>query len=140
VDDERWTQGMPQLQRQEVAVRRDASGRPLVASRVPETRPTPLAGAFIWLSIVVLLCGVVAITAVELGTPLASPLVKVPALVGALVLLVVATDAVVRVWRSAWAWMPVDRGRALFRFVWIAAIGAGVAVIAAVATAVLLAR
>ena len=131
---------MPQLQRQEVAVRRDASGRPLVASRVPETRPTPLGGAFIWLSMIVLLCGVVAITAVELGTPLASPLVKVPALVGALVLLVVATDAVVRVWRSAWAWMPVDRGRALFRFVWIAAIGAGVAVIAAVATAVLLAR
>jgi hypothetical protein len=25
----------------------------------------------------------------------------------------------VRIWRSAWAWMPVDRGRGLFRLAWL---------------------
>ena len=130
---------MPSLQRQELPVRRDVRGRPLVPSRVPETKPTPLAGAFIWLSIVVLVCGVVAISAVELGTPLASPLVKVPALVGAAVLLVVGADTMVRIWRSAWAWMPVNRGRALFRFVWIAAVATGIVAVAGAVAVVLLA-
>jgi hypothetical protein len=131
---------MPSLQRQELPVRRDVRGRPLVPSRVPETQPTPLAGAFIWLSIVVFLCGIVAITALELGTPVTSPLVKVPALVGAAVLLLVGADTIVRIWRSAWAWMPVDRGRGLFRFVWIAAVATGLAVVTGAATIVLLAR
>ena len=36
-------------------------------------------------------------------------------------LLVLTTaDAVLRIWRSAWAWMPVDRGRGLFRLAWVA--------------------
>jgi hypothetical protein len=30
----------------------------------------------------------------------------------------ISADAAVRVWRSAWAWLPVDRNRGLFRFVW----------------------
>jgi hypothetical protein len=93
-------------------------GRPLLPSRVPETKPTPLQDAFIYLSIVVLVCGVVAIGALELGTPLGSPIVKVPVLVGGVVLLLVTADAMVRIWRAAWAWMPIDRGRGVFRIVW----------------------
>jgi hypothetical protein len=31
-------------------------------------------------------------------------------------------DALLRVWRAAWAWMPVDRGKGLFRLTWVAAI------------------
>jgi hypothetical protein len=120
MDDERSLPGMPELHRQEVAVRRDAAGRPLVPSRIPETKPTPLQDAFIYLSVVVLICGIVAITALELGTPLGAPLVKVPTLVGGALLAVVTVDAIVRIWRSAWAWLPVDRGRGLFRFVWVA--------------------
>jgi hypothetical protein len=33
-------------------------------------------------------------------------------------------DATLRIWRSAWAWMPIDRGRGLFRLVWVGAVGA----------------
>ena len=63
---------MPSLDRQERPVAVDAHGRPLVPQRVPETRPTPLQDSFIRLSIVVLVCGVVAIMALELGTPMSS--------------------------------------------------------------------
>ena len=56
--------------------------------------------------------------ALELGTPISSPFVKVPVLVGGVLLLVVNADALLRVVRSARAWMPVDRGRAWFRVVW----------------------
>ena len=28
-------------------------------------------------------------------------------------------DAIVRIWRSAWAWMPVDRGKGWFRLAWV---------------------
>ena len=87
---------------------------------MPETRPTALGDWFIYLSIVVLVCGVIVITALEFGARLADPLVRLPLLVGATVLAVVTVDALVRVWRSAWAWLPVDRGRGLFRFVWSA--------------------
>jgi hypothetical protein len=107
------------LDRQERPVRLDVRGRPIVPSRVPETKPTPLQNAFIELSIVVLVCGVVAIAALELGAPLGSPLVKIAVLVGGLVLIAVTLDAIVRIWRSAWVWLPVERGRGLFRFVWV---------------------
>jgi hypothetical protein len=137
VDDERWTPGMPALQRQEVPVRRDAQGRPIVPSRVAETRPTPLAGSFIYLSIVVFLCGIVAITALELGTPATSPVVRIPVLIGGLVLLLVGTDTIVRIWRSAWAWMPINRGRAVFRFVWLAAVAIGIAAAVGISAALL---
>jgi hypothetical protein len=79
---------------------------------------------FIYLSVVVLICGVVAITALELGNPVHSPMVAWPAMVAAALLVPISADAALRTWRSAWAWLPVDRGRGLFRFVWAAALAA----------------
>ncbi|MDQ3491882.1 MAG: hypothetical protein M3452_01300 [Chloroflexota bacterium] len=122
----------PQLDRQEVRVARDARGRPLVPSRVPETRPTPLQDAFIFLSIGVLVSGVIAITALELGAQLSDPVVRIPVLIGGGLLVVVTVDAMVRIWRSAWAWLPVDRGRGLFRFVWVAVLALSLAVLAGI--------
>ena len=91
----------------------------LPARSVPEVAPTPLQRHYINLSVIVLVCGAIAITALELGTPLGSPLIKLCVLVGAPLLLITTADALVRIWRSAWAWMPVDRGRALFRLAWL---------------------
>ena len=88
---------------------------------VPEVAPTPLQRHYIFLSVPVLLCGFVAITALNLGMPLASPLIKACVNIGAPLLVVTTLDAIVRIWRSAWAWMPVDRGRGLFRLAWLAA-------------------
>ena len=88
--------------------------------RIPELRPPLLGDWFIYLSIVVLVCGVVAITALELGNALESALVRFPGIIATAVLIPVAADAALRTWRSAWAWLPVDRGRGLFRFVWTA--------------------
>lgn len=121
--DEILTTG-PVLERQERPVPRDVRGRPLVPSRVPETRPTPLQDAFIYLSIVVLVCGVVAITALELGARLSEPVVRIPVVVGSSVLAIVTLDAIVRIWRSALAWLPVDRARGAFRLVWVAVLAA----------------
>ncbi len=112
--------GGPALDRQERPVPLGPDGRPLIPQRVPEARPTPLTGVFIYLSIVVLICGVITIVALELGTPFSSPWVKIPVLVGTPFLLAVSLDAIVRIWRSAFAWLPIDRGRGLFRFVWVA--------------------
>ncbi len=120
MEDERHVPGMPVLDRQERTPRLDARGRPLVPSRVPETRPTPLQDVFIYLSVGVLVCGVIAISALELGARLGDPVVKIPVLFGGGLLALVTFDAIVRIWRSAWAWLPVDRGRGLFRFVWVA--------------------
>jgi hypothetical protein len=127
----------PQLDRQEVRVRRDGKGRPLVPSRVPETRPTPLQDAFIYLSIGVLVSGIIAITALELGARLADPVVRLPILIGGALLVVVTVDAMVRIWRSAWAWLPVDRGRGLFRFVWVGVLALSLAVLGGVVWLVL---
>ena len=88
---------------------------------VPELRPTPLQRHFISLSVVALVCGAVAITALELGVPLGSPLVKLCVLIGAPLLFATTADAAIRIWRSAWAWMPVNPGRGLFRLAWFAA-------------------
>ena len=41
-------------------------------------------------------------------------------IVGAPLLVVTTADATVRIWRSAWAWMPIDRGKGLFRLAWVA--------------------
>ncbi len=130
-------EGVPKLDRQERPVPLDVHGRPLVPQRVPELEPTPLQSSFIYLSIVVLICGVVAIGALELGTPMSSLWVKIPVLVGGLVLLAVTVDALVRVWRSIGAWWDVDRSRALFRVVWVAVIAASIAAIAAIMLIVL---
>ncbi len=110
----------------------DVHGRPLRPQRVPELAPTPLQSIFIYLSIVVLICGVIAIAALELGTPMSSLWVKVPVLVGGLALLAVSVDALVRVWRSVGAWWDVDRGRALFRVVWVTVIAASIVAVVAI--------
>lgn len=115
----------------------DVRGRPIVPQRVPELEPTPLQSVFIYLSIVVLICGVIAIGALELGTPMSSLWVKIPVLIGGVLLLAVTVDALVRVYRSVRAWWPVDRGRALFRIVWVAVIAASLVVIAAIMLIVL---
>lgn len=120
VDSDDTLEGVPQLDRQERPLPVDAQGRRLVPQRVPESKPTPLQDTFIYFSIVVLVCGVIAIMALELGTPMSSLFVKVPVLIGGVVLLLVTADALLRVWRSVSAWWPVDRGRALFRVVWAA--------------------
>ncbi len=131
--------GVPVLDRQERPLPLDVHGRPLVPQRVPELAPTPLQSAFIYLSIVVLVCGVIAIGALELGTPVSSLWVKIPVLVGGVVLLAVTADATVRVWRSVRAWWPVDRGRAWFRVVWVAVLAASFVVVAAIILIVVLA-
>lgn len=132
-------EGMPRLDRQERPVPVDVHGRPLVPQRVPETRPTPLQDGFIYLSIVVLVCGVIAIMALELGTPMSSWMVKVPVLIGGTVLLAVTADALVRVWRSVGAWREVDAGRAAFRLVWVAVLAGSLLVAATIMLVVLLA-
>jgi hypothetical protein len=88
---------------------------------VPEARPTPLQKHYILISAPALVLGAVAITALNAGVPLDSLLVKACVLVGAPLLAIANADALVRIWRSAWAWMPVDRGRGLFRLAWVAA-------------------
>lgn len=108
----------PSLDRQERVLDHAGLPRPPTPQRIPENRPTPLQNAFIPLSVVVLVCGVIAISALELGAPLSDPIVRVPTLIGGSILTVVTIDAIVRIWRAAWAWLPVDRGRGLFRFVW----------------------
>lgn len=115
---------MPVLDRQAVPEPRSTSTLPpslqgLPPRSVPETRPTPLQPYYVYLSVVVFFCGLVAITALELGAPIGSPLVKVCVLVGAPLLILTTFDASLRIWRSAWAWMPVDRGRGLFRLAWL---------------------
>jgi hypothetical protein len=136
MDDERWEPGMPALDRQ--------VARPLPPSlaaqrprSVPEAKPTPLQRHFINLSVVALVAGAIAITALEVGAPLGHPLVKLCVLVAAPILLLTTADAAVRIWRSAWAWMPVDRGRGLFRLAWLVAAAAFVVAILAFTTAVL---
>jgi hypothetical protein len=129
--------GTPRLDRQERSVPVDVHGRPLVPQRVPELEPTPLQSSFIYLSIVVLVCGVIAIGALELGTPMSSLWVKLPVLVGGITLLAVSIDALVRVWRSVGAWWDVDRGRAWFRVVWVIVIAASVLAIVTIMFVVL---
>ncbi len=121
MSDERWLPGMPALDRQPVPGP-SAAGRPATPGSVPETRPTPLRGQYVNLSAVALVCGAIAITALEAGVPLGSILVKSCVVVGTPPLVVAMADALVRIWRSAWAWLPVDRGRGLFRLAWVAAI------------------
>ena len=148
MDDERWEPGMPVLDRQAVPT---PPGRPPTPSgstlppslqglpprSVPETAPTPLQPYYVYLSVVVLICGVIAITALELGVPLVSPLVKVCVLIGAPLLVVTTADAVVRIWRSAWAWMPVDRGKGWFRLAWVAVSLVGLAALVVASLVVL---
>jgi len=116
MDDARHEPGMPVLDRQAVAAA--APGATGTPRSVPETRPTPLQKLYVLLSAPALVLGTVAITALEMGAALGSPLVKLCVIVAAPLLAIANADAIVRIWRSAWAWMPVDRGRGLFRLAW----------------------
>jgi hypothetical protein len=87
--------------------------------RVAEPGPPLLGDWFVYLSIIVLVCGVIVISALNFGANLSDGIVRVPAMIGGGLLLILALEATGRVWRSAWAWLPVDRGRAVFRFVWV---------------------
>jgi hypothetical protein len=111
--------GMPELHRQPVRPPKHDREPP---GRVPETRPTPLNRHYITLSAIALVCGVIAISALELGMSPAAPLVKLCVLIGAPLLFVTMADATLRIWRSAWAWMPVDAGRGVFRLTWVLAV------------------
>jgi hypothetical protein len=139
VAEEDAVDGVPQLDRQERPVVRDVHGRLIVPQRVPELEPTPLQSSFIYLSIVVLVCGVIAIMALELGTPMSSLLVKIPVLIGGGMLLLVTGDALVRVWRSVGAWREVDADRAKFRIVWTVVLAVSLIVVAAIMIIVVLA-
>jgi len=127
---------MPALDRQGI---RAATSGGRVIDRVPETAPTPLQRHYILLSAPALVAGFVAITALETGVAASSLLVKLCVLVGAPLLVIANADATLRIWRSAWAWMPVNRGRGLFRLAWVAAAAIGLLVIAIAALLVLLA-
>jgi hypothetical protein len=116
MDDARHEPGMPVLDRQ--AVLATVPGATETPRSVPEARPTPLQKHYVLLSAPALVLGTVAITALEMGAALGSPLVKLCVVMAAPLLAVANADAIVRIWRSAWAWMPVDRGRGLFRLAW----------------------
>jgi hypothetical protein len=85
---------------------------------VPETSPPLLGDWFIYLSVIVLVCGVIVITALNFGGAASDPLVRIPGILGAALLVVVSADAAVRTFRSIGAWWNVDRPRAVFRMVW----------------------
>ena len=138
MDDERWEPGMKVLDRQP-APSLPPSLRGLPPRSVPETAPTPLQKHYVLLSVPVLILGAIAITALELGAPLGSPLVKLCVLIAAPLLVVTTADAAVRIWRSAWAWMSVDRGKGLFRLAWVVVTLVGLAALIAASIAVVLA-
>jgi hypothetical protein len=142
-EDERLEAGMPALDRQPVTTPRQpalpASLQGLPPRSVPETAPTPLQKQYVLLSVPVLIAGAVAITALELGVPLGSPLVKLCVLIGAPLLVITTADATVRIWRSAWAWMPVNRSRGIFRLAWVAASIVGLVALMAASLAAILA-
>jgi len=157
MDDERWEPGMPVLDRQAVPdAGRAVLPAALPASRggarpvpgplppslaglpprsVPETRPTPLQQQYVLLSVPGLIAGFIAISALELGTLIGSPLIKLCVVVGAPLLALANADAILRIWRAAWAWMPVDRTKGLFRLAWV--VTAAILWIALIAVAVL---
>ena len=106
---------------------------------VPETDPTPLQKHYVLLSVPVLILGAIAITALEVGAPIGSPLIKLCVLIAAPLLVVTTADAIVRIWRSAWAWMSVDRAKGLFRLAWVAVSVVGLSLLIAASFAVLVA-
>ena len=121
---------MPVLDRQGIGANR-------APDRIPETQPTPLQRHYITLSAIALVAGAVAITGIETGMPLSSPLIKFCALIGAPLFIVTTADAALRFYRSAMAWLPIDRGRALFRLTWVAAALLGIGIAAGFASVIL---
>jgi hypothetical protein len=147
MDDERWEPGMPVLDRQAPASEPSGPPRPtlppslqgLPPRSVPEVAPTPLQRHYINLSAIVLVCGAVAITALNLGARLGDPLIKLCVAIAAPLLVITTADAIVRIWRSAWAWMPVDAGKGWFRLAWVAVSLIGLAALVLASIIVLLA-
>jgi hypothetical protein len=140
MDDERWERGMPVLERQPVrSPVLPPSLQGLPPRSVPETAPTPLQQRYVLLSVPVLILGAIAITALELGASPSSPLIKLCVAIAAPLLIVTTADAIVRIWRSAWAWMPVDRTKGLFRLAWVATSVVGLSALIAAAAIVILA-
>jgi hypothetical protein len=129
---------MPVLERQAV---RNSSLPPSLAGlpprSVPETEPTPLQRHYVLLSVVAFLAGAIGITALEAGASPGNPLVKVCALIAAPIIVVTTLDAALRIWRSAWAWMPVNRGRGVFRLSWLIAAAVFIAVTVGIAGVIL---
>lgn len=122
MDDPRWEPGMPVLDRQPGHERPTLAQLAAMTPRsVPETAPTPLQRHYINLSAIALVLGVVAISALELGSSLSSPLVKLCVVVAGPILLLTTGDATLRIARAARAWMAVDPGRAWFRVAWVIA-------------------
>jgi hypothetical protein len=129
---------MPVLDRQAVrAPVLPQSLQGLPPRSVPEVEPTPLQKHYINLSVIVLICGAIAITALELGTPLGSPLVKLCVVIAAPLLVVTTADAILRIWRSAWAWMPIDHVKGVFRLAWVAVSMIGLALLIAASIVVI---
>ena len=81
--------------------------------------------------------GAVAITGLETGMPMSSPVIKLCILIGVPIFVLTTADAALKFYRSAWAWMPIDRGRGLFRLTWVAAALLGIGVAIGVASMVL---
>jgi len=123
---------MPVLDRQGIGADR-------APDRIPETKPTPLQKHYINLSAIALVAGAFAITGIETGIPLSSPIIKFCALIGAPLFIATTADAALRFYRSARAWMPIDRGRGLFRLTWVAAALIGIGVVAGIASVILVA-
>jgi hypothetical protein len=121
---------MPVLDRQGIGADR-------APDRITETAPTPLQRHYINLSAVALVAGAIAITAIETGIPLSSPIVKFCALIGAPLFVLTTGDAALRFYRSAMAWMPIDRGRGLFRLTWVVAALLGIGVVLGFASVIL---
>ena len=139
MEDERWEPGMPALDRQPIRPSTlPPSLQGLPPRSVPEVAPTPLQKHYINLSVPVLIAGAIAITALNLGAKLGDPLVKFCVIVAAPLLVITTADAIVRIWRSAWAWMPVDRGKGWFRLAWVAVSVVGLAALVGAAVIVLL--
>jgi hypothetical protein len=147
MDDERWEPGMPVLDRQPPATKTPSppaatlppSLQALPPRSVPEVAPTPLQRHYINLSAIVLVCGAVAITALNLGARPSDPLIKLCVAIAAPLLVITTADAIVRIWRSAWAWMPVDAGKGWFRLAWVAVSVIGLAGLVVAAIVALLA-
>ncbi len=130
---------MPVLDRQAVRTPTLPPSLQGLPPRYPEVAPTPLQRHYINLSVIVLICGAIAITALELGASFGSPLVKLCVVVAAPLLVVTTVDAILRIWRSAWAWMPIDRGKGLFRLAWVAVSLIGLVALVGASIVVLLA-
>jgi hypothetical protein len=135
MDDQRWEPGMPVLERQQPTLPPSLAGLP--PRSVPELAPTRLQKQFVPLSAIALIAGAIAITALELGVPLGSPLVKVCVVIAAPILLATTGDAAIRIWRSVRAWMPVNRGRAWFRLAWVVVAMVWIAIVVSAAVIIL---